>query len=185
MVDAVVRTRRRSSLRRPRREYGLTDVCRRVPVKLSRGGVQRVIEIALTREERPPETSAGHVRGYSDLGGLTESVAVTVGRHFWLRRIHSLFGHRRSADSPRSASRTTRRGGGGRLQRVGPHFQRLPLRPGPGILIIIVDLLPRHLRALHHLDRAAESGLEPLRRNAMYFLQRVTGVIVLPSSSSS
>jgi malate dehydrogenase len=33
-------------------EYGLEDVCVGVPVKLGRGGVEQIIELKLTEEER-------------------------------------------------------------------------------------------------------------------------------------
>jgi malate dehydrogenase len=65
MVDAVVRDKKKilPCAAYLQGEYGLTDVYLGVPVKLGRGGVEQIIEIALTREEKAAlETSAGHVR---------------------------------------------------------------------------------------------------------------------------
>jgi malate dehydrogenase len=65
MVDAVIRDKKKilPCAAYLQGEYGLTDVYLGVPVKLGRGGVEQVLEIALTREEKAAlETSAGHVR---------------------------------------------------------------------------------------------------------------------------
>src|SRR5258708_5464779 len=65
MVDAVVRDKKKilPCAAYLRGEYGLTDVYVGVPVKLGRGGVEQIIEIALTLQEKAAlETSAGHVR---------------------------------------------------------------------------------------------------------------------------
>lgn len=65
MVDAVVRDKKKilPCAAYLQGEYGLKDVYLGVPVKLGRGGVEQIIEIALTREEKAAlETSAGHVR---------------------------------------------------------------------------------------------------------------------------
>ncbi len=65
MVDSVIKDRKKIlpcavSLRG---EYGLSDVYLGVPAVLGRGGVERVIEIALTAEEKAAlEKSAGAVR---------------------------------------------------------------------------------------------------------------------------
>ena len=65
MVDAVVRDKKKilPCAAYLKGEYGLTDVYLGVPVKLGRGGVEQVLEIALTPSEKAAlETSAGHVR---------------------------------------------------------------------------------------------------------------------------
>jgi malate dehydrogenase len=65
MVDAVIRDKKKilPCAAYLQGEYGLTDVYLGVPVKLGRGGVEQVLEIALTMQEKAAlETSAGHVR---------------------------------------------------------------------------------------------------------------------------
>ena len=65
MVDAVIRDKKKvlPCAAYLQGEYGLTDVYLGVPVKLGRGGVEQVLEIALTPSEKAAlETSAGHVR---------------------------------------------------------------------------------------------------------------------------
>jgi malate dehydrogenase len=65
MVDAVVRDKKKilPCAAYLKGEYGLTDVYLGVPVKLGRGGVEQILEIALTPSEKAAlETSAGHVR---------------------------------------------------------------------------------------------------------------------------
>jgi malate dehydrogenase len=65
MVDAVIRDKKKilPCAAYLQGEYGLTDVYLGVPVKLGRGGVEQVLEIALTLQEKAAlETSAGHVR---------------------------------------------------------------------------------------------------------------------------
>jgi malate dehydrogenase len=65
MVDAVIRDKKKilPCAAYLQGEYGLTDVYLGVPVKLGRGGVEQIIEIALTLQEKAAlETSAGHVR---------------------------------------------------------------------------------------------------------------------------
>ena len=65
MVDAVIRDKKKilPCAAYLKGEYGLTDVYLGVPVKLGRGGVEQVLEIALTPSEKAAlETSAGHVR---------------------------------------------------------------------------------------------------------------------------
>ena len=65
MVDAVVRDKKKilPCAAYLQGEYGLTDVYLGVPVKLGRGGVEQILEIALTLPEKAAlETSAGHVR---------------------------------------------------------------------------------------------------------------------------
>ena len=65
MVDAVVRDKKKilPCAAYLQGEYGLTDVYLGVPVKLGRGGVEQILEIALTLQEKAAlETSAGHVR---------------------------------------------------------------------------------------------------------------------------
>lgn len=65
MVDAVIRDKKKilPCAAYLQGEYGLKDVYLGVPVKLGKGGVEQVIEIALTPEEKAAlETSAGKVR---------------------------------------------------------------------------------------------------------------------------
>jgi malate dehydrogenase len=65
MVDAVIRDKKMilPCAAYLQGEYGLTDVYLGVPVKLGRGGVEQILEIALTPSEKDAlETSAGHVR---------------------------------------------------------------------------------------------------------------------------
>jgi malate dehydrogenase len=65
MVDAVIRDKKKilPCAAYLQGEYGLRDVYLGVPVKLGRGGVEQIIEIALTLQEKAAlETSAGHVR---------------------------------------------------------------------------------------------------------------------------
>jgi malate dehydrogenase len=65
MVDAVIRDKKKilPCAAYLQGEYGLRDVYLGVPVKLGKGGVEQVIEIALTPEEKAAlETSAGKVR---------------------------------------------------------------------------------------------------------------------------
>ena len=65
MVDAVIRDKKKilPCAAYLQGEYGLKDVYLGVPVKLGKGGVEEVIEIALTPEEKAAlETSAGKVR---------------------------------------------------------------------------------------------------------------------------
>jgi len=65
MVDAVIRDKKKilPCAAYLQGEYGLKDVYLGVPVKLGRGGVEQIIEIALTLQEKAAlETSAGHVR---------------------------------------------------------------------------------------------------------------------------
>jgi malate dehydrogenase len=65
MVDAVIRDKKKilPCAAYLQGEYGLRDVYLGVPVKLGKGGVEQVIEIALTPEEKTAlETSAGKVR---------------------------------------------------------------------------------------------------------------------------
>ena len=65
MVDAVIRDKRKilPCAAYLQGEYGMNDVYLGVPVKLGKGGVQQVIEIALTSEEKTAlEKSAGAVR---------------------------------------------------------------------------------------------------------------------------
>ena len=65
MVDAVIRDKKKilPCAAYLQGEYGLSDVYLGVPVKLGRGGVEQIIEIALTLQEKAAlETSAGHVR---------------------------------------------------------------------------------------------------------------------------
>jgi malate dehydrogenase len=65
MVDAVVRDKKKilPCAAYLQGEYGLTDVYLGVPVKVGRGGAEKILEIALTPSEKAAlETSAGHVR---------------------------------------------------------------------------------------------------------------------------
>src|ERR1700687_3154960 len=65
MVDAVIKDKKKilPCAAYLQGEYGLKDVYLGVPVKLGKGGVEQVIEIALTPEEKAAlETSAGKVR---------------------------------------------------------------------------------------------------------------------------
>jgi succinate dehydrogenase / fumarate reductase cytochrome b subunit len=112
---------------------------------------------------------------------LTGSVPVTVDRHFWLRRIHSLSGivpiggflafhlfenytARRGADAYNASART---------------LQQLPFALAMEILIIIVPIL---FHGIYGLFITSTSRPNPISnvyvRNTMYLLQRVTGVIV-------
>jgi malate dehydrogenase len=65
MVDAVIRDKKKilPCAAYLQGEYGLTDVYLGVPVKVGRGGAEKILEIALTPSEKAAlETSAGHVR---------------------------------------------------------------------------------------------------------------------------
>jgi malate dehydrogenase len=65
MVDAVIRDKKKilPCAAYLQGEYGLRDIYLGVPVKLGKGGVEQVIEIALTPEEKAAlEASAGKVR---------------------------------------------------------------------------------------------------------------------------
>jgi malate dehydrogenase len=64
MVDAVIRDKKiLPCAAYLQGEYGLKDVYLGVPVKLGKGGVEQILEIALTAEEKAAlEKSAGHVR---------------------------------------------------------------------------------------------------------------------------
>jgi len=65
MVDSVIKDRKKilPCAVYLQGEYGLRDVYLGVPAKLGKGGVEQVIEIALTPEEKAAlEKSAGHVR---------------------------------------------------------------------------------------------------------------------------
>ena len=65
MVDAVIRDKKKilPCAAYLQGEYGLKDVYLGVPVKLGKGGVEQILEIALTAEEKAAlEKSAGHVR---------------------------------------------------------------------------------------------------------------------------
>jgi malate dehydrogenase len=65
MVDAVIKDKKKilPCAAYLQGEYGLRDVYLGVPVKLGKGGVEQVLEIALTPEEKAAlEKSAGHVR---------------------------------------------------------------------------------------------------------------------------
>jgi malate dehydrogenase len=65
MVDAVIKDKKKilTCAAYLQGEYGLRDVYLGVPVKLGKGGVEQVLEIALTPEEKAAlEKSAGHVR---------------------------------------------------------------------------------------------------------------------------
>jgi malate dehydrogenase len=65
MVDSVIKDKKKilPCAAYLQGEYGLRDVYLGVPVKLGKGGVEQVIEIALTPEEKAAlETSAGKVR---------------------------------------------------------------------------------------------------------------------------
>jgi malate dehydrogenase len=65
MVDAVIKDKKKilPCAAYLQGEYGLRDVYLGVPVKLGKGGVEQVLEIALTPEEKTAlEKSAGHVR---------------------------------------------------------------------------------------------------------------------------
>jgi malate dehydrogenase len=65
MVDAVIKDKKKilPCAAYLQGEYGLRDVYVGVPVKLGKGGVEQILEIALTPEEKAAlEKSAGHVR---------------------------------------------------------------------------------------------------------------------------
>jgi malate dehydrogenase, NAD-dependent len=65
MVDAVIKDKKKilPCAAYLQGEYGLRDVYLGVPVKLGKGGVEQILEIALTPEEKAAlEKSAGHVR---------------------------------------------------------------------------------------------------------------------------
>jgi len=106
---------------------------------------------------------------------------VTVERHFWLRRLHSLSGivpiggflafhlyenytATRGADAYNKMTRT---------------LQELPFAVPMEIAIIIVPLLFHGIYGLFVTSTAKPNVISnPYVRNWMYFLQRVTGVIV-------
>lgn len=112
---------------------------------------------------------------------MTESAPVTVDSHFWLRRIHSLSGivpiggflafhlfenytARRGADAYNASART---------------LQQLPFALAMEILIIIVPILFHGIYGLFITSTAQPNPISNVYvRNAMYLLQRVTGVIV-------
>jgi malate dehydrogenase len=73
MVDAVLLDRKRilPCAVYLEGEYGINDIYMGVPVKLGNGGVEKIIEIKLTDEERAMlEKSANSVREVSRLTGL-------------------------------------------------------------------------------------------------------------------
>jgi len=106
---------------------------------------------------------------------------VTVERHFWLRRLHSLSGivpiggflalhlyenytATRGADAYNKMTRT---------------LQELPFAVPMEIAIIIVPLLFHGIYGLFVTSTAKPNVISnPYVRNWMYFIQRVTGVIV-------
>ena len=106
---------------------------------------------------------------------------MTAGRHFWLRRIHSLSGivpiggflafhlfenytARRGADAYNASAR---------------NLQQLPFALAMEVLIIIVPIFFHGIYGLFITSTAQPNPISNLYvRNAMYFLQRVTGVIV-------
>ena len=112
---------------------------------------------------------------------MTESAPVTVDSHFWLRRIHSLSGivpiggflafhlfenytARRGADAYNASAR---------------NLQQLPFALAMEVLIIIVPIFFHGIYGLFITSTAQPNPISNLYvRNAMYFLQRVTGVIV-------
>jgi malate dehydrogenase len=65
MVDAVIRDKKKilPCAAYLQGEYGMNDIYLGVPVKLGAGGVEKIIEVALTAEEKAAlEKSAGAVR---------------------------------------------------------------------------------------------------------------------------
>jgi succinate dehydrogenase / fumarate reductase cytochrome b subunit len=112
---------------------------------------------------------------------MTQTSPAAVDRHFWLRRIHSLSGivpiggflafhfyenysARRGADAYNKAAHD---------------LQQLPFALAMEVLIIIVPIL---FHGIYGLFITSTAQPNPIRnayvRNFMYFLQRVTGVIV-------
>ena len=66
MVEAILKDKKRilPAIAYLEGEYGQTDVCAGVPVVLGAGGVERVLEIDLTDEERAAfQRSVDAVRG--------------------------------------------------------------------------------------------------------------------------
>lgn len=112
---------------------------------------------------------------------MTRNSPAAVDRHFWLRRIHSLSGivpiggflafhlfenytARHGADAYNASART---------------LQQLPFAVAMEVLIIIVPILFHGIYGLFITSTAQPNPISNVYvRNAMYFLQRVTGVIV-------
>jgi succinate dehydrogenase / fumarate reductase cytochrome b subunit len=112
---------------------------------------------------------------------MTQTSPAAVDRHFWLRRIHSLSGivpiggflafhfyenysARRGADAYNKAAHD---------------LQQLPFALAMEVLIIIVPILFHGIYGLFITSTAQPNTIRNLYvRNLMYFLQRVTGVIV-------
>jgi succinate dehydrogenase / fumarate reductase cytochrome b subunit len=112
---------------------------------------------------------------------LTASAPVTVDSHFWLRRIHSLSGivpiggflafhlfenykARQGADAYNTAAH---------------NLQMLPFALAMEVLIIIVPIFFHGIYGLFITSTAQPNPISNLYvRNAMYFLQRVTGIVV-------
>ena len=112
---------------------------------------------------------------------MTRTSAASVDRHFWLRRLHSLSGivpiggflafhfyenyfARRGADVYNKAARD---------------LQELPFALALEVLIIIVPIFFHGIYGLFITSTAQPNAITNLYvRNLMYFLQRLTGVIV-------
>jgi succinate dehydrogenase / fumarate reductase, cytochrome b subunit len=106
---------------------------------------------------------------------------VTVGAHFWLRRIHSLSGIVPIGGylAFHLYENYTARRGADAYNKAAHDLQQLPFALAMEVLIIVVPIFFHGIYGLFVTSTAQPNLITNLYvRNAMYFLQRVTGVIV-------
>ena len=112
---------------------------------------------------------------------MTGSSPVTVGGHFWLRRIHSLSGIVPIGGylAFHLYENYAARRGAAAYNATAHTLQQLPFAVAMEVLIIIVPIFFHGIYGLFVTSTSQPNPITNLYvRNAMYFLQRVTGVIV-------
>jgi succinate dehydrogenase / fumarate reductase cytochrome b subunit len=106
---------------------------------------------------------------------------VTAERHFWLRRLHSLFGIVPVGGflAFHFYENYTATKGADAYNRMTRTLQELPFAVAMEVLIIVVPLFFHGIYGLFITSTARPNVISnPYVRNGMYFFQRVTGVIV-------